>query len=176
MNDSISTSDKIRNARWHKAVAWAMFQVFVPFVFVIVCWPIAALGKVDSAFERTFFGADTLLVGAMLFIAIVIEIHIEKNLNNHLFKKRSLDCYWYFSLFFVLLFLVFYAAIKYKSMTFESTSATAHNYSDPMVQRAVYGCISGGILAIVWSLAAGLHINIIFREAELTELEQAVTE
>ena len=176
MNGQISDFDRIKNAHWQKGLAWVFFQVLVPYAFVVACWPIAFLGNVDFAFEKTFFGADSLLVGAMLFIAIVVEIHIEKNQRKHLFYKRSLDLYWVLSFVFVIMFLVFFSAIKYKSMTFESTLKANHDYSDYKVHLAVIGCIWGGILAIVWSLIAGLHINLLIREAELAELEQVVSE
>jgi hypothetical protein len=56
---------------------WLIFKVFVPFVFLIIIWPITLLKSVSvaEAFHEAFAHCELLVFSALVFIEIGIEIN-----------------------------------------------------------------------------------------------------
>jgi len=174
-------TQEVNNVRRGKMLAWSIFQVVVPFAFVVIAWPMGMADHVNYAFEKSFVGGDLLLLGAMLFIAIVVEIHIEQKRLPGLNNKASLDWYWYGTLGLAVLFLAIFTFIKSRAIGIDfpvrnpTPPPPMFPDLDENIQWYVYGSIAGGAVAFVWSLAAGTHTNLMYREAEIAELEEVVT-
>lgn len=143
--------------------------MFIPYFFVVVCWPLAAVGNVNYAFYKTFFGADLVLLGVMLFIAIVVEIHIEQMQRIKSRNLATLDFYWFFTLLFLVLFLVLFVVLKREAIGYDFPSVAPNAPAQaisPTVTKCVYICLIGGAFAFLWSLVAGIHVNVLYLEAE----------
>ncbi|SRR6266446_2396651 len=165
-----------KGVRRRKILAWVFFQVLIPYLFVVGCWPLASFANVNYPLERAFVGADLILLGSMLFLAIVIEIHIEQSQREALKNVAWLDWYWYLTFALSIVFLVVFVALKRESIVRDFPSAALIGppvQLDSTIKLCVLMSLAGGILAFFWSIAAGLHTNLMYLRAELAELKIA---
>jgi hypothetical protein len=170
MSQKKGPSDIAKSVRRRKVLAWTIVQVLIPYVFVVGCWPLAAFGKIHYAFYKTFFGADLVLLGVVLFIAIVVEIHIEQARRGKSQDRAALDFYWFFTLLFLIVFLGVFVALKRESIGYDFPSV-APNAPPQQVSSTITDCVKislvAGGFAFLWSLVAGIHVNALYLEAEV---------
>jgi hypothetical protein len=152
---SDQTVQELRLNRGRKFFAWLIFQAFIPYAVAVLCWPAAQLlFSAHYAFERNFVGADLLLAGTLLLAGIAVEIWCEQRANRQLETKGWLDFHFVLSLALAGLLLLVFGFLKSKSLEMEFPQSGTAATLDPNVHRCVWASIAGGMLALIWSIAA----------------------
>lgn len=167
---TITQEDDIRGNRRRKMLASIVLQIVLPFLAVVLCWPAAwKFFNVNHAFEKTFVGADLLLLGALLAFAIFVEIWSEQLQNQRLKKIKALDVNLILSIALAFIFLFFYGLIKAKSLQYDFP--TAQTSQPPIeVSNCVWFSLTGGVFAVFWSVAVTIHSYRKFLEADIADL------
>lgn len=166
---ALTTSAAATENRLRKLVATGLFQMLVPYTTVVVCWPLSSgLFKTPYAFEKAFLGAELLLVGAMICIAVVLEIYCEvRHLRNT--QGIALDVILFVSFLCAVLFLFVFGFFKVKSFTFDFPPTEGENLRDE-IKFAVYWSILGGIFALSWCIYAFCHAYKLLWQTEVQSL------
>jgi hypothetical protein len=181
--NTISQGSHRRLVLARKFRAWAVWQVVVPVLVIFVCWPLAYFFLQTSyAFYRNFVSGDLLLIGALLFVGIAIEIHTQEKDGNPYLERVDpsdrLDCLYHQSQILSFFFAAFFWWIKIKSVSLDfpiqlpGTQIMAPLSWD--IQFAAWASVSGGVLAIIWAYRAALKVHCISVDAEILQLNTEV--
>jgi hypothetical protein len=169
----LSQKEKARLNWSRKFKGWLIFQAIIPYMAVIACWPMACFNKVPFAFQKTFIGADLLLIGALLLTGIVVEIWSEQRHKPELSKAGSLDSYFFYTLLLAISLLFVFGFIKSASLgiEFPDTNTNIGPDLDWTVLVCVWSCILGGLCALIWSIFITARMHRCFLDAEVKSLK-----
>jgi hypothetical protein len=172
MSGSKNPGSRLARIRNSKFRAWTWYSVIIPTFAVAVCWPIARwLYNVNYAFEKNFVSGDLLLLGALLFIGIAVEIHSERKDTSDLEivdPNDRLDKLYHQSQFLAFLFGAAFWVVKLKSINYDFPAPGGNVPLE--INIAVGASIVGGIVAILCAYGAFRKVYKIFLSAEIREL------
>jgi hypothetical protein len=153
-----------------KLWAWVILQALIPAFVVVLTWLAAAhLFNVDFAFQKTFIGADLVLVGSLLLMTLIIDIWAEQRQLNASKGMLSLDRLWIVSAGFTFLAVMCFGFLKVKALQYDFPQRGAA--VDPSIDMCIGANIVFGLFAIIWGAAVAVFAHRKFLEAELLRLQ-----
>lgn len=156
--------------RDRKLRGFFIFQILIPTIFIVGAWPLAKfLWNPPYVFEKTFFTADLLLLGALLCITIAVELYIDIRRLKNSAEGLKLDRIIFYSLGIAIVLLFLFGVIKAKSFTVDFP-----NPPGPSVGLGVDGCvwcsIWGGAFGLIWASWAIVRASVTLVELERQNL------
>lgn len=133
-----------------KFKVWLAFQVLIPLVSVFLVWPAHSLFQRPFGFERTFAGAELILLGALLLFGAMVDIYYEQRTNKRLATSETLDNYYIFNFTLGMIFLIVYASLKIYMILYDFPRTAATPLSQE-VAFCAYASLFGISFAAVWA-------------------------
>jgi len=128
---------------------WLAFQVLVPTLSVALIWPAHVLFNRPFGFERTFSGADLLLLGALLLFGAMIDIYYEQRASN-LLDDDVLDTLYIVNGAAGLLLMIIYGFLRIYMVLYDFPQTATVSPPDE-VKGCAYASLIGLIAAAAWS-------------------------
>ena len=159
--------DEARESHAIKLWAWILLQAVLPCGVVVLTWLAAKLlFGVQLAFEKTFVGADLILVGALVLTTLIIEVWAEQRRLRQRTKFRALDRLWIVSAAFTFFAIACFGLLKAKAVQYDFPQK---GDVDRSIEACAVANIVLGAFAIIWGSAVAVFAHRKFLEAELNE-------
>jgi hypothetical protein len=139
---------------------WLAFQVLIPLVSIALLWPASELFHRPFGFERTFSGAELLLLGAFLLFGAMVDIYYEQRTNKRLNGSDRLDTFYISNFTIGVIFLLVYGCLKIYMLLYDFPR-TGVTPPAKEVAYCAYTSLFGLVAAAVW---ASLSIHVSYRE------------
>lgn len=114
---------RIIGLRRSRFQGWLLYQVITPVFIIGICWPAAhMILKMSYSFHKSFISGDLLLLSALLFAGIVVELHAEQRYApselRYTDRGDRLDFLFHVSLIMAGFSGAVFALVKIRSMAY----------------------------------------------------------